>query len=125
MSPLRRRRRPSASRGGGGGFTNAPAADTAPPIATPPLARAAQPHELQAPQQMLINLRTQFENMMNSLKDPGSLVNSIFTRAQERILSMVNDAGLNLADERDRAVYNFALQACAPLLCSACAPAPF
>ena len=88
-----------------------------PPVATPP-------HELQAPQQMLINLRTQFDNMMNSLKDPGSLFNSIFTRAQERILAMVNDAGLNLADERDRAVYNFALQACAPLLRRFCASAP-
>ena len=37
---------------------------------------------------------------------------------------MVNDAGLTLADERDRAVYKLALQAHAPLLRSVCAPAP-
>jgi hypothetical protein len=66
--------------------------------------------EFQAPQQVLINLRTQFENIMKALKDPGSLVNCIFLRAQQRIRAMVSDAGLNLAVEKDRAVFNFALQ---------------
>lgn len=65
--------------------------------------------------QVLINLRTQFENIMKALKDPRSLVNSIFRRAQERIQAMVADAGLDLAVDADRAVFNFALQArCQP-----------
>lgn len=67
--------------------------------------------------QVLINLRTQFENIMKALKDPRSLVNSIFRRAQERIAAMVADAGLDLAKDADRAVFNFALQVRSPASC--------
>jgi hypothetical protein len=98
-------------RGGSGGATGA-AATAAPPASAAAL--RVVPHDMQAPQQMLINLRTQFENMMNALKDPNSLVNQIFTRAQERILAMCADAGLNLNNELDRAVYSFALQVRGP-----------
>ena len=67
---------------------------------------------VQTPQQYLINLRTQFENIMKALKDPRSLVNSIFIRAQERLRAMAQDAGMDMSVEEDRAVFNFALQAC-------------
>jgi hypothetical protein len=105
--------------GGSGGVAANTGAAAAAAVAAAAAAAAAPaagavlrlvPHEMQAPQQMLINLRTQFENMMNALKDPNSLVNHIFSRAQERILSMCADAGLNLNNEMDRAVYSFALQ---------------
>ena len=78
-------------------------------LASVPPAATTALGEMQAPQQALINLRTQFENIMKALKDPGSLVNNIFTRAQQRLHAMISDAGLDVNFEKDHAVYNLSL----------------
>lgn len=63
-------------------------------------------------QASLVQLRTQFENIVKALQDPSSLVNGIYKRAQERLRSMITDAGLDLSSDRDQYVYNYALQVC-------------
>lgn len=61
-------------------------------------------------QASLVQLRTQFENIVKALQDPSSLVNGIYKRAQDRLRSMITDAGLDLGSDRDQYVYNYALQ---------------
>ena len=66
-------------------------------------------------QAALLSLRSQFETIVKALQDPSSLVNGIYKRATERLRSMVGDAGLDINTERDRMVFNYALQVPGPL----------
>ena len=69
-------------------------------------------------QAALLSLRSQFETIVKALQDPSSLVNGIYKRATDRLRSMVGEAGLDINAERDRMVYNYALQVRG--LCSSC-----
>lgn len=71
-------------------------------------------------QAALLNLRSQFETIVKALQDPSSLVNGIYKRATDRLRNMVGDAGLDVNTERDRMVFNYALQVCQAYFHSYC-----
>lgn len=109
--------------GGGGGPKRTRPVPAAPQtsggvatLGTPVIAGGGTPT-----QASLVQLRTQFENIVKALQDPSSLVNGIYKRAQERLRSMITDAGLDLSSDRDQYVYNYALQVrCAQFSASLC-----
>lgn len=76
-------------------------------------------------QAALLNLRSQFETIVKALQDPSSLVNGIYKRATDRLRAMVGDAGLDIITERDRMVFNYALQVCGLSTCCIASPASF